>query len=181
MPTDFDFSAYLTQRCGHIGKVQRHKTLYEIYRLGVVKTGIAPFTGTIVAWPLGPVFLDIWQQPHVQGSPSLLTPADRALADEAISQIGSMSGKALADRSHDKYVEWGFKRLGLQPTETGSRQITPDLIKQLAPCDRISIERNKVKVFRPDDSVEELNRSVKQLAILYSLGARFEEVLIQAR
>lgn len=91
-----------------------------------------------------------------------------------------MSGKALANRSHD-YLEWGFKRLGMKPTENGSRQITPKLVKTLAPCERISIDGNKVKVFRPDNSTEELNRGLKQLAILYELGARFEEVLIQAR
>ena len=180
MPTDFDFSAYLTSRCGNLGRVQRHKKLYDIYRLGIVKNGFPPFVGTVVAWPLGPVFLDVWKHPNAQGNPLLLTTEDRDLADSVISQTNAMSGKALANRSHD-YLEWGFKRLGMKPTENGSRQITPKLVKTLAPCERISIDGNKVKVFRPDNSTEELNRGLKQLAILYELGARFEEVLIQAR
>jgi hypothetical protein len=133
-----------------------------------------------LAWPLGPVFVNVWKRPTAQGNALILTPSDHALSDEVFQQLGSMSGRALAAHAHEKYVEWGFARLGLKPTECGSHTITPEIIRKLALCDRLAIEGNKVKVFRRDSSITELNRGVKQLATLYQLGARFEEVLIQA-
>lgn len=181
MPTDFDCNSYLASRCGRLGRVQRHKILYEIYRNGLIRNGVPPFSGTVMAWPLGPVFLDVWKQPNARGFPSLLTSSDCLLAEEALQHLGSLSGKALAKRSHEKHLEWAYTRLGLKPAETGNRHIVPEITLKLAACDRLAIDGDRVKVFRPDDSVEELNRGVKQLAALYALGAKFAEVLIQTR
>jgi hypothetical protein len=48
-------------------------------------------------------------------------------------------------------------------------------------CDRLAVEGGKVKIFRQNNSVEELRRGIKQLAALFAVGARFEEILIQVR
>jgi len=134
LATVFDFNTHLTERCGRLGKVQKQKLLYAIYRLGILKHGVEPFAGTVVAWPLGPVFLEVWKQPNAEGFPAMLTASDRALAETVIQQLGAMSGRALAERSHRLYLEWKVARLGLRPTECGNSRLTPEIISKVAAC-----------------------------------------------
>lgn len=47
--------------------------------------------------------------------------------------------------------------------------------------DRLAVKGGKIKIFRRDNSVQELRRGVRQLAELTRAGAKFEEVLIQIR
>ena len=60
-------------------------------------------------------------------------------------------------------------------------QKTCKALRKQSSFDRLAVKGGKVKIFRQNNSVEELRRGIKKLAALYAVGARFEEILIQVR
>lgn len=180
MPSIYAFADELARICPHLGAVQHHKHLYRFWRKRLLETGEAPFAEMAVSERLGPYFQSL-DSYRLGRSNEVVSSTDSAVLTAIVAEFDGLSGKELAKRSHDEYLEWGFSRLGLKPTQAGNVVIMPELVRTLAPLDRLGIEGKKVKVFRPDDSHEELQRGIEQLSVLYRMGAHFDEVLIQER
>jgi uncharacterized phage-associated protein len=130
----FDIDTYLRTilepKHGKLGLVQRHKLCYGVLRGGISKTGESPFNGRVVAWPLGPVFVDLWEQPDCDGDANNIPPALRALVEDVASRLGGLSGKKLAMRTHG-LMEWKLARRGLASKERGDHEITRAMIRSV--------------------------------------------------
>jgi len=103
-----DFDAYLN-RTGKYGRVQRPKLLYAVQHFSVYcDGGFLAFDSPCFADKLGPVFPDLGK--NRKGNPANLDARQKWLCDAVLKEIGHLSGKALADRSHKLYPEWQLAR-----------------------------------------------------------------------
>ena len=127
MATIYDFDAALRQRLepkfGSLGQVARHKLLYGVHRAAIAKKGKPAFDCPCEAWPMGPVFTTLYNNPNVLGNPDALSANDVAIVDWVAQVLGATSGRALAARSHAKYPEWRIARKNRK-----DRSITVDMI-----------------------------------------------------
>jgi uncharacterized phage-associated protein len=131
MPTIYDFEAALRERLepefGSLGQVAMHKLLFAVHRTAICRTGKPAFRGRCEAWPMGPVFTELYFQPNGKGNPSALTPEQDGYCDLVARILGAQSGRSLAARSHAKYPEWYLAR------RRADKEITVDAIcEQLA-------------------------------------------------
>lgn len=128
MPTIFDFDAALRQRLepefGSLGEVARHKLLFAVHRMAICRTGKPAFQSRCEAWKLGPVFLEIWNNPTRAGNPGVLTGEQQNYCDLVARILGAQSGRSLAARSHAKYPEWFIAR------RSASKEITVDAVRE---------------------------------------------------
>jgi uncharacterized phage-associated protein len=110
MPTVFDFDTALRRRLepkfGTLGLVARHKLLYAVHRLSISKTSEPAFHARCEAWPMGPVFTELYFNPNVTGDSDALTPDQKGFCDLIARILGAQSGRSLAARSHWRYPEW---------------------------------------------------------------------------
>lgn len=108
--TIYDFDAYLRQhlepKFGNLGQVARHKLLYAVHRLSIAKTNEPAFAARCEAWPMGPVFTELYFNPNIAGNAAVLTAEQRGFCDLVGRVLGAQSGRSLAARSHCRYPEW---------------------------------------------------------------------------
>jgi hypothetical protein len=135
MTTVFDIDTFLREMLepqhGTLGKVARHKLCYAVLRLGIGVTGDSPFDGRVVAWPLGPVFVDLWEHPDVEGDPRNIPPDVREICIVVAGRLGGIPGEKLAVSSHTRYPEWKIARGKLPAKRCGDNEITRELIHRV--------------------------------------------------
>jgi uncharacterized phage-associated protein len=132
LPTVFDFDACIRSLTpARLGIVQRHKLIYFAYRTHVIGTGKAPFRNRAEAWPLGPVFPDLQENPTRAGNPEALNELMRNCCRDVLETFGHLSGARLVQYSHFHCVEWQLARLFVKPSRLGG-EITPRMIKKVA-------------------------------------------------
>jgi uncharacterized phage-associated protein len=127
--TIYDFDMYLRRQLepkfGNLGQVARHKLLYAVHRLAIAKTNRPAFVARCEAWPMGPVFTELYFNPSVTGNAEHLTPDQKSFCDLVAQILGAQSGRSLAARSHCRYPEWrDAKRKRI------NKEITLDAIKE---------------------------------------------------
>lgn len=143
MTTVFDVDKHmrliLEGQHGRLGEVQRHKLCYAVLRLGMGVRGESLFDGRVVAWPLGPVFVDLWEHPEVDGDPRQLSPELREICTIIAARLGGVPGEKLAATSHRRYPEWRIARGNLRPRKCGNNEITRELIRSVT-YDQLRVE-----------------------------------------
>ena len=174
MVTVFDIDTHLRQilepQHDTLGKVQRHKLCYAVLRLGIGVTGESVFDGRVVAWPLGPVFEDLWRYPERNGDPNNI-PADvREIDITVAARLGGVPGKKLAASSHRRYPEWGMARKGLSLKKCGDHEITRELIRSVT-YDQLRVEgygKNQVMTIMAGHDPALLSRQWRELGFICS-------------
>lgn len=129
-PTVFDFDACIqgmTQQ--RLGIVQRHKLVYFAYRTYVIGTGKVPFRNRVEAWPLGPVFPDLQDNPTRKGDATVLDELMQNVCRRTVECLGHLSGTRLVKCSHAYCGEWQVARLFTKRGKLGGT-ITTKLIKK---------------------------------------------------
>jgi uncharacterized phage-associated protein len=143
MATVFDIDTHLRHilepQHGSLGRVQRHKLCYAVLRLGIGVTGDSPFDGRVLAWPLGPVFVDLWEHPDREGDPASIPQGVREIDITIAARMGGIPGEKLAATSHRRYPEWRMAREGLRKNQCGKHEITRELIRSVT-YDQIHVE-----------------------------------------
>ncbi|MFZ1137903.1 MAG: hypothetical protein WAN76_01915 [Candidatus Sulfotelmatobacter sp.] len=143
MTTVFDIDAHFRQilepQHDTLGKVQRHKLCYAALRLGIGVTGDSPFDGRVLAWPLGPVFVDLWEHPDREGDPNNIPTGVREIDITIAARMGGVPGEKLAASSHRRYPEWRMAREGLRKKQCGQHEIARELIRSVT-YDQIHVE-----------------------------------------
>ena len=93
------------------------------------------FDSFCAALPLGPCFVELLHNPDRQGNPDVLPALDKRLIDEVLDNLGALSGKALAARSHRNYYEWRIMREGMRHNQVKDQgkcmEISVALIRML--------------------------------------------------
>jgi uncharacterized phage-associated protein len=142
MATVFDIDTHLRHilepQHGSLGRVQRHKLCYAVLRLGIGVTGDSPFDGRVLAWPLGPVFVDLWEHPDREGDPANIPQGVREIDITIAARMGGIPGQKLAAASHRRYPEWRMAREGLRKNQCGQHEITHELIRSLTYDQRLT-------------------------------------------
>jgi uncharacterized phage-associated protein len=143
MVTVFDIDTHLRHilepQHNTLGKVQRHKLCYAVLRLGIGVTGESPFDGRVLAWPLGPVFEDLWDHPDRDGDPNNIPAEVREIDITVAARLGGVPGEKLAASSHRRYPEWRIARKGLPISKCGNNEITRELIRSVT-YDQVHVE-----------------------------------------
>lgn len=130
--TVFDFDACIQQMTPQrLGLVQRHKLIYFAYRTYVIGTGKAPFKDKAEAWPLGPVFPALQDNPQGKGDPDVLDELMRNCCRDTLDTFGHLSGARLVQFSHAHCGEWQIARLFVKPGKRGG-VIQPRLIQKIS-------------------------------------------------
>jgi len=109
--TVFDVDAYLRQtleaKFGTLGLVARIKLVYSVHRLAIARTGNPAFDSRCEAWPMGPVFPELYANPqNKSGNASAIKGVVRGYCDQVARHLGATSGRSLAARSHIRFPEW---------------------------------------------------------------------------
>jgi uncharacterized phage-associated protein len=123
---------------GTLGNVRRHKLCYGVLRKAIEVTGDSPFAGRVLAWPLGPVFVDLWKHPDRDGDPNNIPAPVRAVCATVAEQMGGVPGTKLAASSHRRYPEWRIAREGLRESQCGKHEITREMIRSLTYDQRLT-------------------------------------------
>jgi uncharacterized phage-associated protein len=166
-PTLFDFDAKIRELLephhGTLGMVQRHKLLYAVLRQGIGRTGVPPFQATVAAWPMGPVILELHNDPEHGGDPDALSKDQSDACAIVAARLGGIPGKRLAERSHRHYPEWRIARQGLTRSKKGNRIISTHLIRSVT-YEQLRVENGCI-IFWPGSDPKLTARQLEEVVI----------------
>ena len=132
MTTALDVAAYILQERGEMSTWKLQKLVYYSQAWHSVWEDKPLFDEEIEAWANGPVVPRLYREHRGQfvlsrdqfapGDPEQLTDREKIAIDAVLNFYGDKSGQWLSELTHSE-APWINARVGLRPTERGSRLI----------------------------------------------------------